>query len=157
MSTRPRLTDAIEHKILVWIRSGVYPHVAAEAEGIPQEVFQRWLAHGTRRQPPPSPRYRRFAEHVRQAVAVGRMRVEIRVLEKDPKFWLLSGPGKERPDYPGWTTAVKALPPRDERVINLFADPVFAKLVETLLTALIPFPEARKAAVEALQVKPPTG
>jgi hypothetical protein len=110
MSIRPKLTDAIEHKILVWIRSGVYPHVATEGEGIPQDVFARWLALGSRRKPPPSPRYRRFAESVRQAAAVGRMRAEIRALEKDPKFWLLSGPGKERPDNPGWTTALKAQP-----------------------------------------------
>ena len=156
MSNRPKLTDAIEHKILVWIRSGVYPHVAAEAEGIARDVFERWLALGTRRKPPPGPRYRRFAENVLQAAAVGRLRVEIRALEKDPKFWLLSGPGKERPDNPGWTTALKAQPVKDQRVMNLFEDPAFAKVIEALLAALIPFPEARKAAVEALETKPPS-
>jgi hypothetical protein len=157
MSTRPKLTDALEHKILVWIRSGVYPQVAAEAEGIPHDVFDRWLALGRRRSPPASPRYRRFAENVRQAVAVGRMRAEIKALDKDAKFWLLSGPGKERPEYPGWTTARKAPPAGDERSINLFVDPEFAKLMEALLAALMPFPEARKAAALALEVKPPDG
>ena len=157
MSTRPKLTDAIEHRILVWIRSGVYPHVAAEAEGVPRQVFFRWLALGTHRSPPPGPRYRRFAENVRQAAAIGRLRVEIRALEKDPKFWLLSGPGKERPDNPGWTSAQKAAPLNEKREANLFDDPVLARLVEALLAALLPFPEARKAAAEALQDKPPTG
>jgi hypothetical protein len=153
MSKRPRLTDALENKILVWIRSGAFPHIAAEAEGIPTEVFHRWMAWGTRRSPLPRERYRRFAHNVQQAAAFGRLRVEIAIRDKDPKFWLLSGPGKKRPGCPGWTSASKPLPAPDPRELNLFADPQLAGLLEKILAALAPFPEARQAAVEALQVE----
>jgi hypothetical protein len=151
MSARPRLTDAIENQICLWVRSGALPHVAAEAEGVPREVFQQWLTWGTRKSPRPLPRYRRFAQRVRTAAAVCRVRVEIQIREKDPKFWLLSGPGKEQPGYPGWTTAVKALPPAEADGVDLFADPGFIGLVHALLAALAPFPEARKVAAQALQ------
>ncbi len=156
MSIRPTLTDEVEDRILMWVRSGAFPEVAAEAEGVPAEVFARWMAWGSRTQPPPRPRYRRFVRNVRQAAAQARLRSEIKVREKDLKFWLLSGPGKERPGCPGWTTAVKGLPPRDEAALNLFADPALAGLLETLLAALAPFPEARRAAVEALRAAEPS-
>jgi hypothetical protein len=153
MSTRPRLTAEVEDKILVWIRSGAFPHVAAEAEGVPQEVFERWLARGDA--PRAGPRYRRFAANVRKAVAVARLRTEIRVLEKDPKFWLLSGPGKDRPGCRGWASAVKVAAEAAPAGVNLFADPVLSGLLEALLAALAPFPEARKAAVQALAERAP--
>ena len=148
MSTRPRLTAALENKILVWIRSGDYPHLAAEAEGIPQEVFEQWLARGTGKRA--SRRYRDFARNVRKASAIGRIRAEIRVLEKDPKLWLLSGPGKERADCRGWTSAVKGTAGAGAREVNLFAEAELAGFLEALLAALAPFPEARKAVAEAL-------
>jgi hypothetical protein len=150
MSTRPRLTDALESRILLWIRSGAFPHTAAAAEGVPLKVFERWLAWGTRRSPPPRRRYQRFARNVEQAAGLCRVRAEIKILQKDPKLWLLSGPGRERPDCPGWSSATKPLARPEKREINLFADPRLAGLVEALLTALAPFPEARQAAVQAL-------
>jgi hypothetical protein len=157
MSTRPQLTDAVESRILVWIRSGAFPHTAAAAEGIPLEVFEQWLAWGTRKSPPPRPRYRRFARQVEQAAAVGRVRAEIKILQKDPKLWLLSGPGRERLDCPGWTSATKPVARPGQRDINLFADPQLAGLLEALLAALAPFPDARRAAVQALEGQAATG
>jgi hypothetical protein len=148
MSTDPKLTAEIEDRILVWIRNGAFPHLAAEAEGVPQEVFESWLARGSQKRA--SRRYRDFARNVRKAIAVGRIRAEIRVLEKDPKLWLLSGPGKERSDCPGWTATVKSVPRRDAGPANLFADPAGVALVAALLAALAPFPDARRAAAQAL-------
>jgi hypothetical protein len=150
MKTRPKLTDAVEAKILTWIRSGVYAHVAAEAEGIPWEVFEQWLGWGTRRSPRPIRRYARFAANVREAAAFGRLRAEMKIFEKDAKLWLLSGPGKERQDYPGWSSAAKAIPRRAKGEPDLFADPALAALLEAMLNALEPFPDARRAAVAAL-------
>jgi hypothetical protein len=151
MSTAPRLTDDLEHKILVWIRSGAFPHIAAAAEGVAPEVFDQWLERGTRKTPRPGRRYRRFARNVLQAIGVARIRAEIRALEKDPKFWLLSGPGKDRPDCPGWTGAVRARAAARPDEFNALSDPVLAPLLEQLLVALLPFPEARLAAVQTLQ------
>src|SRR5436305_15272972 len=80
-------------RILSYIRSGGYPLVAAEAAGVPREVFLRWIERGMRqraREP-----YRSFARGVRQAAAHGRLVAELAVYGKDPKYWLAHGPGKE--------------------------------------------------------------
>jgi hypothetical protein len=151
MDTRTKLTDAIEHKIIAWIHSGAFAHVAAEAAGVRPEVFEQWLAWGTRTRPRPIPRYRRFAHHVRQAVAVGRLLAEARVYDKDPKTWLLSGPGKEQADCPGWSATVKAVPRRSRSEVNLLADPRLADLVQNILKALEGFPDARQAVAAALE------
>jgi hypothetical protein len=150
MSTPP-LTAGLEARILVWIRSGAFPHAAAAAEGVAPAVFERWLALGTRTAPRPVRRYREFAGNVLRAAGLARVRAEIKLLEKDAKVWLLSGPGRDRAGYPGWSSAVKAVPPPDDRTGSLLADPVLAGQVEKLLLALTPFPEARKAAAAALQ------
>jgi hypothetical protein len=155
MNTRPKLTEALEHRIVMWIRSGAHAHVAAEAEGVPYEVFDRWLERGTRKSPRPPAHYRRFAHSVRTAVAVSRIRAEIEVAKEDPRCWLLSGPGKERPDYAGWSSAGKAMPRPDRGEVNLFADPALAGVLEAVLKALAPFPEARRAVADALAAPEP--
>ena len=99
MSNRPKLTDAIEHKILVWIRSGVYPHVAAEAYGVPRALFEKWMRHGEKHRTQP---YRRFWRKVREAQAQARLKAEMDARAKDARFWLHYGPGKEIADTPGW-------------------------------------------------------
>jgi hypothetical protein len=149
MST-PKLTPQLEEKILVWVRSGAYPNVAAAAEGVSLDVFERWRVWGTRKSPRPIKRYQQFAANLLSAAGFARVRAEIKVLEKDPKGWLLCGPGRERPDRPGWSTAVKAAAAEQDGG-NLWTNPVLAGQIERVLAALVPFPEARKAVVEALQ------
>lgn len=77
-----------------------YPHVAAEAAGVPRHVLQRWLDLSTKRRDVHRP-YRNFADQLRQAQAQARVKAEIAVLDADPKIWLRSGPGKEREGDPG--------------------------------------------------------
>ena len=45
---RYRLTPALQEKIVAYIRAGGFPHVAAEAAGLPRRVFERWLERGQR-------------------------------------------------------------------------------------------------------------
>jgi hypothetical protein len=118
--------------------------------GVPRPVFEQWLERGTRKSRPSS-RYRRFAENVRTALAVCRIRAEIVMVQKDPRTWLLCGPGKDRLDYAGWSSAIKGEPREDQTEINLLADPALARIMEAVLAALTPFPEARQAVAAAIQ------
>src|SRR5262245_38146551 len=97
---RYTITPDTTHSICAYIRQGGFPDVAAEAAGIPVEIFRQWLAKGqaTKAREP----YRSFASEVRQAIAQGRIMAEMQVQKKDPRFWLLKGPGRETPDRPGW-------------------------------------------------------
>ena len=63
---QPRLTPAVQQTITAYIRAGGYPHVAAEAAGVPRDVFDDWLRRGEEGRP--SRPHRRFARQVRQAV-----------------------------------------------------------------------------------------
>src|SRR5262249_33979079 len=77
------------------IRSGAYPQVAAEAAGVHRKVFLAWLGRGER--PKAREPYRSFAAEVRQAAAMSRVKAETDLREKDPRFWLKHGPGRETP------------------------------------------------------------
>src|SRR5215216_2330531 len=99
MSTRYRLTAQVQKEVLAYIRKGGFPHMAAEAAGIPVSVFEEWLARAARpRCPKP---YRDFADAVRQAQAQARIMAEVDVFKADPKTWLKSGPGRDQPESPG--------------------------------------------------------
>ncbi len=76
------------------------------------------------------------------------------VLSDKPDLWLTKGPGKDRADSPGWSGVVKPLVQVDNRSVNLLADPTSAALLQLLLAALAPFPEARRAALAALNGDP---
>ena len=65
--------------------------------------------------------------------------------------WLRQGPGKERPDDPGWTQVVP--PPRvveTNQQINVLCTPELQGVIAALLQVLAPFPEARVAVAKAL-------
>ena len=91
MSTRALPFDPLlADRVLSYIQSGGYPLVAAEAAGVPREIFLQWIQWGEQkraREP-----YRGFARGVRQAVAHGRLIAELAVHDKDPKYWLSHGP-----------------------------------------------------------------
>jgi hypothetical protein len=132
--------------LLVAIRSGAFPHQAAEAFGITRARFEAWLAKGRRKQAPA--RYRRFAEDVRQAIAKARLRAEMQVLTKDPKFWLKHGPGKETPNSPGWSNPAKPATVQDGATLR---DAEMSRLLSKVLKVLNGFPEAHQAVLRALQ------
>jgi len=62
---RYELTAEVQQAIVAYVRAGGYPHVAAEAAGVPGRVFERWL----RRAAEGDERFRALAEAVRQARA----------------------------------------------------------------------------------------
>jgi hypothetical protein len=103
---RYRLTLALQEKIAAYIRAGGFAHVAAEAAGLPREVFARWLQRG---ESPGSPaNYRTFARAIREAEAQTRLQAELNVRKDKPLDWLKAGPGKAAADNPGWTNPGKA-------------------------------------------------
>jgi hypothetical protein len=146
MSTKP--TPALELQITAFIRAGGYPHVAAEAAGVPRRIFERWLRYGSKSRHLAI--YGAFAKAIRQAAAQARLRAEIAVLESKPLDWLKFGPGKETGDNPGWTATVKALTARSKRDANALEDPTVRALLAALPQVLAPFPEARDAVVQCM-------
>jgi hypothetical protein len=147
-------TDALRQTIAAYIRAGAFPHVAATAAGVPSELFDRWLSLAARKRP--SAKLRTFAEAINMAQAQARVSAEMELLKEDPRTWLTRGPGKEQPNKPGWSGVVKPIVAIDQRhTINLLADPSTAALLQLFLAAIAPFPEARKAAIDALNQSSP--
>ena len=134
--------------IATYIRSGGYPHVAAEAAGVSVEVFEFWLKQG--QSPKAGLALRQFYEAVRQARARARVDAEITAYQERPLEWLKSGPGKESAESAGWTGTVKPRPAAEDGEFNPLLHPVLREVFHRLLQALAPYPEARVAAAQAL-------
>ena len=145
-----RLTADLVGTIAAYVRAGAYPWVAAEAAGVPSALFDAWLVKGQRRCG--SGRlYRQLWAAVRTAAAEARIAAEVAMHRDRPDLWLTRGPGKEGQGRPGWSGVVKPLiQVNEQRVVNLLADPGSSAVLTVLLNALAAFPEARKAAVAAL-------
>lgn len=96
---RTKLTPEVHTGIVAYIRGGAFDYIAAEAMGIGQRTFYRWmeLGEGGNRT------YRQFWQDVRQARAQARVAAEVEVRKADPFKWLRYGPGREREGEPGWT------------------------------------------------------
>lgn len=103
---RYQLTLALQDKIAAYIRAGGFAHVAAEAAGLPREVFARWLERGER--PGARANVRAFARAIREAEAQARLHAELSVRSDKPLDWLKAGPGKASGDNPGWGNPSKA-------------------------------------------------
>jgi hypothetical protein len=100
MARTPKLPDKEKlARIVSYIRSGAYPHVAAGAEGIPSSTFFRWMKLG--KQGVKS--YAAFWEKVTTAHSQKRVSAEVEVGKENPLAWLRYGPGRSRPGEPGWT------------------------------------------------------
>jgi hypothetical protein len=139
--SRFKLTPEIEEKILSFIRAGGFADVAAEAAGIPREVFERWCRHGE--QPHSTARYRDFALAVRVAVAQARLHAEVEVRKEKPLDWLRNGPGRERAEQPGWTANARARTTATGEA-SVFDDAEAIALIEMLLEVLEGSPEKRE-------------
>jgi hypothetical protein len=142
------VTEALIQDIATRVQSGAFPHVAAEAAGVPAEVFHDWMERGSR--PGARDPYRALAERVRHAHGHARCMAEVDLRQNDPKAWLLNGPGKNSDRLPGWSAPVKGQPNRDSRAVNLLLEPQLQALLARLLEVLAPFPEARAAVAVAL-------
>jgi hypothetical protein len=150
----PRLTAKLQRTICAFIRAGVFAHVAAEAAGVPAELFADWLAKG--KGPGAREPYRSFAGVVAQARAQAQASAEMSVLHKAPATWLRNGPGREIAGRPGWTTTARAVPQQDQRSLNLLLDPGMQRLLTALLRVLEPYPEARAAVAGVLAAEKET-
>ena len=144
-----RLTPEIQRTIVAFIRAGAYPHTAAEAAGIPAALFRSWMEAGAKRKGRAV--YRGFRAAVTEAAAQARVTAELACFTDDPKTWLTKGPGRETAETPGWSGVVRPVVAlTDNRSVNLLTDPTSSALLTMLLGALSPFPEARRAAIDAL-------
>lgn len=101
MSRKTLLTQELISNICKYISAGVWDYVAAEAVGVSQTTFYRWLQEGEAEEP--DPLKREFWESVMAAKAKARANAELRVHHEKPETWLLKGPGREKAGRPGWT------------------------------------------------------
>jgi hypothetical protein len=106
MARRTRLTPELIDAIVVDVREGVFPYIAAQAHGVPKSTFFDWLRRGEieGRQP-----FSELSARVRQVAASARVQAERTVYKDSPFAWLRYGPGRERLDAPGWTECNKDL------------------------------------------------
>jgi hypothetical protein len=153
---RYRLTPALQEQIVAFIRAGGYPHVAAEAAGLPRDVFERWMERG--RQARASAAYRAFAQAVQEAQAQARLHAELTTMTDKPLDWLKAGPGKDSTANPGWTNPGK---PRDasaakaNKAEQLRVWCAMLDLLGRCVEQLAPYPEARAALAAWLKKLPP--
>lgn len=139
---RHRITAKLQHDIVSFVMAGGFPEVAAEAAGIPREVFRRWMSQSEKRGAGKA--VRELGEAVRKAQAQARLSAEAEVRTARPLDWLKCGPGKDAPDSPGWTAPARARLLTEAEQLTL-QDPIVQALVVSLLDGLAPFPEARAA------------
>ncbi len=141
---RYRLTHALQEKIVAFIRAGGFAHVAAEAAGLPREVFARWMERGERADAPAN--YRAFARAIHEAEAQSRLQAELNVRKEKPLDWLKTGPGKASADNPGWGNPGKAgstAPADQKNAAQLWSEVLhlFGRCAEQLAA----YPDARAA------------
>ena len=140
-AARYRPTAEVTQTVASFVRAGGFPHVAAEAAGLPRDVFEDWLRRGRRKGAATA--YRRFADAVRQAAAQARLSAEVAVLKNRPLDWLRSGPGRETPGVPGWTGSARAAAASGDGAA--LSRPEVRDLIALLVELLAPYPEARAA------------
>jgi hypothetical protein len=154
--SRYRLTPALQEQIVAFIRAGGYPHVAAEAAGLPRDVFERWMERGQRAGAPAA--YRDFARAIKEAQAQARLHAELTAMTDKPLDWLKAGPGKDSAANPGWTNPGK---PRDasaagtDKTERLRIWCAVLDLLGRCVEQLAPYPEARAALAAWLKELPP--
>jgi hypothetical protein len=148
------ITPRFIKDVTAFIRAGGFAHVAAEAAGVPADVFDAWLARGHKKvRRVSNPLYRQLHDEVRTAKAQARLKAEMAVLEDNPAKWLQQGPGKEKPEQEGWTVPVKPIVREGNQTINVLLSPQMQGLFATILQLLEPYPEARARIAEALAGK----
>ena len=103
---RYRLTPELIKKLSTSLEAGAFEHVAAELAGIPYQVYQEWLKCG--QQARAGTLYRELYQTTQRAKAHARFMTESYLRTKEPRYWLLHGPGKETNDRPGWSAAPRA-------------------------------------------------
>jgi hypothetical protein len=151
-ATRPRLTPQLIAELSSRIKSGAFEQVAAESLNLPFDLYQRWLARGQGEKA--RGLYRDLVQAVQQARAHARLMAEMDLRSKNPKVWLLHGPGKETDDLPGWTAPARPRPGGDGAPLNVLLHPEIVALFRAVLEALRPYPEAHAAVLRLVAAEP---
>jgi hypothetical protein len=113
------------------LRVGAFERVAVEAVGVRWPVYLDWLRKGE--EPDCAAEYTLLADEVRKARAEARLSSEMELRQKDPKTWLLCGPGRETPTQEGWGPA--------SRKEDASADNAHGQLMDVIGVLLHQFPE----------------
>lgn len=142
-----RLNPTLHQQIMAAIRAGGFPHIAAQAFGVTPNELEGWLRRGERAgesgRQRGGTRFCAFAKELREAFAQARLKAEIQVFNEDPPRWLEHGPGRDRADHAGWSSAVKALISLEgER--SALNDPIFLDVLGALMNELADLPEVQK-------------
>lgn len=112
------LSPEVMRSIAENVSMGAYFNVAVRAAGIAIRTAQTWRKKGDEflnlieagRQDEISIddfKYVQFAQAIMQAEGVARLKAEQIVYAGDPRFWLRVGPGRDKPDDPGWSERVE--------------------------------------------------
>jgi len=152
------LTPEREKQLVAFVRAGGHPHVAAEAVGIPKEVFDQWMQlgkpTGRGKNTKPHPKYTKLWQAVMVARGQAQLRAEIKALDDEPLQWLKFGPGKETQERPGWSGLPRPVVREDNTTVNVLLSPEMQGVFGAILQVLTPYPEARAAVAAALAGKP---
>src|SRR6266516_2100367 len=102
----PSLTKQVEDTIVALLRSGTTLAAAAYAANVSPRTVRDWLMRGEDRHPTRTgtPKLRRFARRVRQAMGEARSLAENRLYEQNPRAWL-ARTARSTPDDEGWSDA----------------------------------------------------
>jgi hypothetical protein len=99
------LSRRVEDKAVQMVLAGCFDWIGAQAAGISARTFARYMERGAADDEAGLTRspFRRFYLRIREARAAARARAEYHVNRDQPLAWLRYGPGRERPNEPGWT------------------------------------------------------
>jgi hypothetical protein len=89
MDLLAKFTPERVQRLLTAVQSGIMLITAGQLAGIPWKLLQAWLQATDEK-------FVEFQEQVLMAQGTARALAEMEVFKKDPKFWLLCGPGRER-------------------------------------------------------------
>jgi hypothetical protein len=143
-------TPQLIHAIVSYIRAGSFPQVAAEAAGLPGELFETWMERG--KQPDAPLPFRNFRQAIRKAQAEVRLTVEIELRKSKPLDWLRHGPGKPGDLGDGWTQPARAAPRGDPlEDVDLLTLPQMQQVIAAILDVLAPHPELCEAVAQSLR------
>lgn len=135
-------TEELGERICAAITAGTYAEVAAEACGVPIEIYRQWMSHEGRKKNIDSKK-RRFARSVRKAQAQARLSAEIAMHSDSPKLWLERGPGKETDTQKGWSLPPTAKAGAAGTTINILMDPTIQAMLAAIMHVLGPHPDLK--------------
>jgi hypothetical protein len=100
---RLALTPPLIEQIAAGVRAGGYPHVAAQAWGVPRGTFEDWMSKGAKGRGACG----LLAKTMGEAHAQARLRSEMLICRDDPRIWLEHGPARDQPNNPGWSSSAR--------------------------------------------------